>query len=233
MSTTPSCTCAFFFLASYSRFRLWILCHSTLVRLWRGCPRRHSSSSSSSSRYSFSLIGYLAVVVMVCLLLVLFDTCSVCCCYYWYSYDTYLELESTGHTAFVPTTLLSNSGLRCKPSPYSSAACGSFCHHKRLPPSSGVVAPCTLLLRAASGGPGFTSFKKATRYRRIHLSWYPLLLFVRSSRPRKSYLNKVKTHATRTDRASKSCYTYRRWYSDMWMYERLFPGLAPSGVFFF
>ena len=37
----------------------------------------------------------------------------------------YLELESTCHAAVV-TTELSNSDVRCKPSSYSSGACGSF-----------------------------------------------------------------------------------------------------------
>ena len=102
----------------------------------------------------------------------------------------------------------SRDRVRCKPSPYSSAACGSFvttrgCLHQIL-----VLLRAHVLLRAASGGPGLfpRSKSKATRTD-VPLMMPPAPLFCWPSRHTKSYFNTVKPHATRTDGRSKWCDT--------------------------
>ena len=140
----------------YVRSRFLFFCNSTLVRLRRGRSRRHSSSSSSSRSlqlqphhqcFECRRHGLLVVLLVLC------DTCSVAAILFS-SCDSWSCWNVPAMIAVV-TVDLSNSGVRCKPSSYSSAAVLQLCHHQREATFHLVlVSPGTLLLRAASCGPG-------------------------------------------------------------------------------
>ena len=117
-------------------------------------------------------------------------------------------LECTCYTAVV-TIDLSNSGVRCKPSSYSSAAVRQLCHHQREATSiSGGSFAGHTTAASCERRAGFTSIKK--RHVPTYLSSCPLLPFCWPSRPRKSYFHQVKPNATRTDGGLNKCGTYRR-----------------------
>ena len=110
----------------------------------------------------------------------------------------------------------SNSGVRCKPSSYSSAACGSFITRRRLP-SSGVALCTLLILRGASGGPGLLvppALPKSKAMRTdvpVMISPAPLLW---PSRPRETYFNEAKAIRHETDGGLNNATRDRRSCSD-------------------
>ena len=126
-------------------------------------------------------------------------------------------MECTCCTAVV-TIDLSNSGVRCKPSSYSSAAVRQLCHPQREATSisagvsfAGHTAACCEL--QVSGVPCmFSSFKKATR------TDIPIVLptdpFFWSSRRGKSYFHQVKVMRHETDGELNNATRYRRSCSD-------------------
>ena len=104
----------------------------------------------------------------------------------------------------------SRDRVRCKPSPYSSAACGSFvttrgCLHQIL-----VLLRAHVLLRAASGGPGLFPRSKSKATRTDEPRDTPFSLFVWPSGRRKTYFNQVKPQRHETDGGSHSATRYRR-----------------------
>ena len=126
-------------------------------------------------------------------------------------------LECICYTAVV-TIDLSISGVRCKPSSYSSAAVRQLCHHQREATSISGVSFAGHTAAASCEWRTMFSFKK--RHVPTYLSSCPLLPFFWPPRRRKSYFQPMRhetlgalNHATRYRR---SCSTQKNRLCRLW-----------------